>query len=336
MFCNKYSPKTIESAYFNKDEINKVIRMTKDDAIPHIIFYGPEGSGKKTCINFFLKSLYGDKVTKLVSVPYTFTTSSNTAQTIDVMQSDFHIVIEPSSVNSDKHLVQNVIKEYAKRTSIVKSNKIFRTIYINNIDSMSYYAQTSLRRTLEQYSNRCRFVMWSRTLCKVIPPLLSRCYCFAIKSPSRKQMLGYILDIANKENIDLSLKNIVQILNKADGNIKLSLWLLEYTKLGISYNTTYDTMLHKICENIFDPRLSSLIEIRQDIYTIIITNINGNKIVKDILDKIIIRPELDISQVIKIVDIASKLEFNFTRGRHEIMHIEPFINGIKGVIFGCD
>ena len=198
---------------------------------------------------------------------------------------------------------------------------------------MSYYAQTSLRRTLVQYSGQCRFIMWSRTLCKVIPPLISRCYCFAIKSPSRRQILGNILKIAKKENIDLSLKNMVQILNKSDGNIKLSLWLLEYTKLGISYNTTYDTILDKICNNIFNSNLSSLLEIRQDIYTVIITNINGNKLIKDILNKVIIRPELSTRKVIDIVDVASKMEYNFIRGRHEIMHIEPFINGIKTVIF---
>ena len=54
-FIDKYAPKSIEDAYFHKDELNKLKIMSKDESIPHIIFYGPEGSGKKTTINMFLE-----------------------------------------------------------------------------------------------------------------------------------------------------------------------------------------------------------------------------------------------------------------------------------------
>lgn len=335
MFCNKYAPKNVDEAFFNKNEITKIINMSKDEAIPHIIFYGPEGCGKKTCIQFFLESLYGPKIHKLLPVPYTFNGSSNVSQTIEVMQSEYHIIIEPNSVNSDKYLVQEVIKEYAKRTSVVKENRSFKTILINNIDNMSYYAQTSLRRTLEQYSSKCRFIMWSRTLCRVIPPLLSRCYCFSIKSPSNRQLSEYMLRVAHQENIKLRFEDTVKILYKSDGNIKNILWLLEFTKLGINYNTTYDIILNKIWQSILNPDIFSLEQIRPDIYNIIITNINGNKIIKDLLNKIIASPEVTFDQAVQITNIAAKAEFNFIRGRHEIMHIEPFISGVKSVLF-CD
>jgi replication factor C subunit 3/5 len=333
MFCNKYIPRTLNDIFFNKKEINKVIEMSKDDEIPHMIFYGPEGCGKKTCIRFFLESLYGPTINKLTSVPYTFNGSSNTTQTIQVMQSNYHIIIEPNSVNSDKYLVQEVIKEYAKRTNIIKSNKSFKTIFINNIDNMSYFAQTSLRRTIEQYSEQCRFIMWSRSLSRVINPLLSRCHCFPIKSPSDKKLMKYMLKVSNLENIKLSFSSINDVLTRANGNIKTVLWLLEFTKLEISYDTTYNNILKKIYHNIFNPDFSSLEVIRADIYIIMITNITGNKIIRDLLNLVIANPDLSSAQVMKIVKIASKAEYNFIRGRHEIMHIEPFINGVKETIF---
>jgi replication factor C subunit 3/5 len=51
---DKYRPMTKETIFFHKELIELLECMSKDEAIPHIIFYGPDGSGKKTTIRFFL------------------------------------------------------------------------------------------------------------------------------------------------------------------------------------------------------------------------------------------------------------------------------------------
>lgn len=334
MFCNKYVPKSPEESFFNQDEINKIINMSKDDAIPHLIVYGPEGSGKKTCINFFLESLYGPNIHKLVTVPYSFIGSGNITQTVEVLQSDYHIIIEPNSVNSDRYLIQEVVKEYAKRVpiGIIAAKKTFKTIFINNIDNMSYYAQTSLRRTIELYSHCCRFIMWSRSLSKVITPLLSRCYCFRIKAPTDRLLMEYIFDISIKENINLKLDDISRILYKANGNIKISLWLLELKYHSLNLNTTYDNVIKSICDNIFSDDINSLNVIRASIYNIMITNINCTKIIKDLLNKLITSNKIALKQIINITKIASNMEYNLISGRHEIFHLESFINSVKNIL----
>ncbi len=44
---DKYFPKNIEDVVFNKYILEQLFIISQDDSIPHIIFYGPEGSGKK-------------------------------------------------------------------------------------------------------------------------------------------------------------------------------------------------------------------------------------------------------------------------------------------------
>jgi replication factor C subunit 3/5 len=114
-FIDKYCPRRVKDAYFNKEELNKLKIMSEDESIPHIILYGPAGCGKKTIINLFLEMLYDHNVNKLVNTEYTVTSSGNASKQIIVKQSNYHILIEPENNNRDKYLIQDVVKEYARR-----------------------------------------------------------------------------------------------------------------------------------------------------------------------------------------------------------------------------
>ena len=152
--------------------------------------------------------LYGKEVNNIEDNNYTISGSGNKVKEVIIKQSDFHIMIEPDDKNFDKYLIQDVVKEYAKRIQInlFKSKKIFKSVIINNLDNFSYYAQTSLRRTLEKYSGTCRFIMWCKSLSKVLEPLKSRCICIRIGSPTYDELFKLALRISAKEN--LNLKNV--------------------------------------------------------------------------------------------------------------------------------
>ena len=55
-FVDKYSPlKDSDTIKFHKNESKLLDTMSQDSSIPHLIFYGPEGSGKKNTI----EAVYG-------------------------------------------------------------------------------------------------------------------------------------------------------------------------------------------------------------------------------------------------------------------------------------
>lgn len=328
-FIDKYSPKKIEDAIIHKNELKKLKKMSKDDSIPHIIFFGPEGSGKKTTINLFLEMIYGEDVHKTSDVCYSVTGSGNSTQQVIIKQSNYHIVIEPNNNNFDRYLIQEVVKEYAKKPpNLFTMNKNFRTVLINNVDNLSYYAQTSLRRTMENYSTICRFIMWSRSLSKVIEPLRSRCYCFRLQSPTEEEMIEILLRISSKEDINLDYNDYLKILDRANGNIKRALWLLELKQYGESIETTYDDILETIIKHILSCELKNLKYIRDLLYKIMITNISGTQIIKDIIQKLLKNNNVSFKCKIDISEIGAKYEHNLIRGRREIIHLEAFINGI--------
>src|SRR3989338_10249134 len=113
-FIDKYRPNNIGTIFFHKELFELLQNMSKDPAIPHIIFYGAHGTGKKTIINLFLEMLFDNTVHKIKSVNYNIIGSGNKSNPEEIKQSNYHIVIDPKNNNSDRYLIHDIVKEYAK------------------------------------------------------------------------------------------------------------------------------------------------------------------------------------------------------------------------------
>ena len=89
--------------------------------MPHFLFYGPAGSGKKTRIMALLRAVYGPGVEKLRLESRTFVkkNASKTKVEIQTIASNFHIELNPSDAgNNDCLVVQEFIKEVAGHSTL--------------------------------------------------------------------------------------------------------------------------------------------------------------------------------------------------------------------------
>ena len=102
-FVDKYAPNDPDDILFHKRELELLKKMSQDNSVPHIIFSGPEGSGKKTLIKLFLEMLYDKDVHTLNDSIYRVSGSGNTTTDVVIKQSNYHIVIEPNNNNFDRY-----------------------------------------------------------------------------------------------------------------------------------------------------------------------------------------------------------------------------------------
>jgi replication factor C subunit 3/5 len=319
--------------YFHKEIFKKLERISKDDDIPHIIFYGNPGSGKKTAINLFLEMIFDKSVYKLDNSKYTVVSSGNIENEVIVKQSDHHIIIEPNNNNFDRYLIQDIVKVYAKKypLSIFEKNRNFKAVQINHLDNLSYYAQTSLRRTMEIYSKSCRFIMWCYSLSKVIEPLRSRCLCIHIPTQTYDELIKWTFNIACLENIKLNPWILHRILETSNGNLKKILWKLDLFKYKGRINNAYEISMLKLIKEITEN--GNIQKMRNYIYNMMITNIPSNVIIKDILNNILIKNNnLKIEKKLEIIKCASQYEYRLSKSRRDIIHIEAFINKIMMIL----
>jgi replication factor C subunit 3/5 len=321
--------------FFHKEIFEKLQKISEDDGMPHIIFYGNPGSGKKTMINLFLEMIFDKSIYKLDDSKYTVISSGNIENEVIVKQSDHHIIIEPNNNNFDRYLIQDIVKEYARRypLCIFEKSRNFKMVQINNLDNLSYYAQTSLRRTIEKYSKTCRFIMWCYSLSKVIEPLRSRCLCIHVPTQPEDQIVEWTFNISALENINVTFPILNYIVETSNGNLKDILWKLDLYKhcgkIQNGYQKSLIALINEITTN------GDIQIIRDYIYKMMITNISSNIIIKDILN--IILSKLDKYPNSKnksgqIIDCASNFEYRLSKGRRDIIHIEAFILHVINVL----
>lgn len=108
LWVDKYRPKSLEELDYNLDISEILKRLAHSNDFPHLLFYGPNGAGKKTRVMSFLKEVYGAGVYKLKSEFRSFKVSptSSTKVECNIISSNFHLDITPSEVeNRDKIVV---------------------------------------------------------------------------------------------------------------------------------------------------------------------------------------------------------------------------------------
>ena len=224
---DKYNSFT-DKIYFHKNIYNFLKQLSEDESMPHLLFNGIEGIGKKTMVKMFLEMLYGEDVNNTKYVNYDISRSDNKTNDELFLESNYHIEINPRGNNNDRYLIQDVVKKYAINSSfnMYNSKHNFKVIVIHNLHKMLLSVQFSLRRTIERYSDKCRFILLTNSLNKVIKPLISRCSCVKLIYPDENEIIDYALDISNKENINLTINRLTHLLNNSY-NLKDLLWHLQ-------------------------------------------------------------------------------------------------------------
>ena len=326
--------------FFHKDIFKKLEKISKDDSLPHIIFYGNPGTGKKTLINIFLEMIFDNSIYKLDDSKYTIMSSGNNESEVIIKQSDHHIIIEPNNTNFDRYLIQEIVKEYAKKypLCIFEKSRKFKAVQINYLDNLSYYAQTSLRRTIEKYSKTCRFIMWCYSLSKVIEPLRSRCLCIHIPTQTDEQLYKWMYNICCLEKIKIRPNIIESILAKSNGNLKSILWKLDLYRYNNKIYNSYEEGINRIINEIISIKNNKIVDpeypinipkIREYIYKMYVTNISLNIIIKDILKSILFHnKDITKEQINDIINSASEFEYRLSKKRRDIIHLEAFVINI--------
>ena len=327
---------TIDSKNINefKDIIYNIEHGTwQYSNFQHLIVYGSNGCGKNFIVKKLLEKIYGKKAVEVNDVEYTINGYSNTKTKINIKQSKYHILLEPKNNGFDKYLIQEIIQDYAKTNilHILKYKKLFKVVVIDKIDNLSYYAQASLRRTMEKYANTCKFIFICDQLSKIIEPLKSRCLLVRVPLPTNKMLVDITLNICQKESIELSTNDLKDIIHKSNNNINILLWLLEFKKHNCTYDENWSYLITNIINLITDKSNYNtkdmnklIIKTREYLYILFITNIDFHFIIRKIMLQLLDKFD-EIELKYNIIEITSIFEKRLNQGTRYIIHLEAYI-----------
>lgn len=122
LWLDKYRPNTLNKLTLHHDISAKLEALAQSEELPHLLFYGPPGAGKKTRVLAFLREVYGAGVEKVKIEHRSFKNASGKVIEISTIGSNYHVECNPSDVgNNDRFVIQEVIKEIASHGNIQAS-----------------------------------------------------------------------------------------------------------------------------------------------------------------------------------------------------------------------
>lgn len=195
----------LEDLVAHEDIINIITKLIDNDNLPHLLLYGPAGTGKTSTIVAAAKRMYGKAYSSMA-----LELNASDARGIDV--------------------VRNQIKEFAGTRQLFSSG--VKLIILDEADAMTSDAQNALRRIIEKYTKNARFCLICNYVSKIIPALQSRCTRFRFAPLSRDQIHGRLLEVAKAENLDYAEDGIEAILSLSGGDMRRVLNLLQSTAMS--------------------------------------------------------------------------------------------------------
>lgn len=100
----------------------KLEALAKSEDFPHLLFFGPNGAGKKTRVMSLLREVYGSGIEKVKLEHRSFKTPTGKLIEISTVGSNYHVECNPSDAgSSDRFVIQEVIKEIASHGNLQSS-----------------------------------------------------------------------------------------------------------------------------------------------------------------------------------------------------------------------
>ena len=189
------------------DTIKKKLHtFIKEKSIPHIIFYGHSGCGKRHILQYFIQNIY--------------------KTTINIKK---YVMYINCAHSKGIRFIRDELKFFAKTNIHLQHGNIFKSIILFNADKLTTDAQSALRRCIEQFSHTTRFFIIIENQNKLLKPILSRFCNIFIPLPNIKGE-NISLHHYKKQNYTLKYKSLLT---------KRELWLqkqLENKKNYITIN----------------------------------------------------------------------------------------------------
>lgn len=253
MLVEKYRPKKLDEV-IGQDHVKAVIREMirkyrsgETRVIPHMLFFGPPGTGKTT-MAYVLANELG----------------------IDIVEYN-------ASIERGVEFVEEVLAPLSMR-------KGRRIIFLDEADYMTPNSQAMLRRILERTAQRSIetkgydmnvFILSANYIYRIIEPIKSRCIQLPFTKLSDKLIIDRLIDIAlnegikveNDNDIELVAKAIEIIVRESRGDMRKALNTLERILLSIKSGKLTPEIVITLLEPGLPKKLFRIIINEKDIYS---------------------------------------------------------------------
>lgn len=305
LFIEKYRPSKFEDVVGQEIIVERIKAMVEQENIPHMLFAGPPGTGKTSISLIIAKTLFKDNW------------KENFLET---------------NASSDRGIdtIRNQIKDFAKTRPI--ETKLPKIIFLDEADALTKDAQNALRRTMEQFSDNCRFILSCNYSSKIIDPIQSRCIIFRFKPLGGEDIKKIINKIAKNEKLKIDDETLDLLYNVSEGDVRRVENILQSCST-ISNNITEKLIFDVVASA--NPReikevlelciKNNFIKARDKLLDIMLRQgLSGLDVIKQI-QKEILGLNIDDNKKLEFIDKCGEIEFRMVEGSDEFIQLQSLI-----------
>ena len=241
--------------------------------------------------------------------------------------------------DSAYHYVTNIEKvkdpDFVYCLSTENQRFIANGIVVHNCDALTREAQQALRRTMENYTKTCRFILSANYSSKIIDPIQSRCAVFRFKPLNKEDIFKLIDQIAKEEKLTItdSAKNALAEITdgdcrKLENILQSSAAVSKDIDEDLLYSLVSAARPKEIKEILESALKNDFIEARSKLLdTMLNYGLSGIDILKQI-QKGIMDLDMDNRKKMELIEKCGEIEFRLTEGSDEFVQLEAFLSQV--------
>jgi replication factor C small subunit len=305
IWTEKYRPHKFDEVVGQHEILKRVHSLVQSLNIPHLLFAGPAGTGKSTLALIIVRSLFADAWRENY-----LELNASDERGIDV--------------------VRQKVKDFARTKAL--ENVPFKVIFLDEADALTREAQQALRRTMENYTNTCRFIMSCNYSSSIIDPIQSRCVVFRFKLLEKKDIAEVVKRIAVNEKLKIS-DDVYQTLYEAsEGDCRRAINLLQATaSIALDINAELINMIAASAKPagikiVLDYALAGdFINSRDRLLEVMLKeSISGTDIIK-LIQKEIWNLQIEPEIKVRLTEKTGEVEFRMTEGSDEFVQLQALL-----------
>lgn len=305
IWTEKYRPVKFKEVVGQDNVVKRVEALTNSLNIPHLLFAGPAGTGKSTLALVVVRELFGDN------------------------WKDNYLELNASDERGI-NIVREKVKNFARTKSL--GDVPFKVIFLDEADALTPEAQQALRRTMENYSATCRFILSCNYSSKIISPIQSRCAVFRFKLLEKKDIEKVIQRICETEKLTITPEALEILYEGSEGDCRKCINLLQSTA-SISPSVTPD-LVSTIISNAKPKDIKVVLDYaiagdfakaKEKLLDIMLReSISGQDVIKAMQKEIWelpVEPELRV----RLIEKTGESEFRITEGSDPFIQLQSLL-----------
>lgn len=305
IWTEKYRPVVFNDMVGQSEIVKRASALVQALNIPHIMFAGPSGTGKSTLALIIVKELFKEKWKENY-----LELNASDERGIDV--------------------VRQKVKDFARTKSI--GTVPFKVIFLDEADALTQEAQQALRRTMENYTNTCRFLMSCNYSSKIIDPIQSRCVVFRFKLLEKKDIIEVIKRITEKEKLKITDDALETLYEMSEGDCRRAINLLQATSsIALDINAEIVKMISASTKPtnvkiVLDYALAGdFLNAREKLLDIMLKDsVSGTDIIKAI-QKEVWQLQIEPQTKVKLTEKTGEAEFRIVEGSDEFVQLQALL-----------